>query len=84
MKLISFLGALSIIFSLVLMVDTIIKKINGSSAEGFPTVILLQLGMGSVLLFSIGILAEYLAEIYKEIKQRPMYIIDKEYREKDE
>jgi len=84
LKVISFLGALSIIFSVVLMVDTIIKKINGSSAEGFPTVILLQLGMGSVLLFSIGILAEYLAEIYKEIKQRPMYIIDKEYREKDE
>lgn len=84
LKIISVLGALSILFSLILMVDTLIKKINGSSAEGFPTVILLQLGMGSLLLFSIGIVAEYLAEIYKEIKKRPSYIIDKEQRGEDE
>lgn len=84
LKIISFVGILSIVLSFILMVHTLYQKINGTSAEGFPTIILIQLGMGSVILFSIGILAEYISEIYKEIKSRPTYIVDKEYREKDE
>lgn len=74
LRTITWLGVLLFLFSLVLGVDTLLKTFNGNSAEGFPTVILLVLGIGSLILFSLGLIGEYLAEIYQEIKSRPKYI----------
>jgi dolichol-phosphate mannosyltransferase len=44
---------------------------------GNPTIVILTLFMGGVQLISIGILGEYIARIYDEVKQRPKYILDK-------
>ncbi|VAW49248.1 Glycosyltransferase [hydrothermal vent metagenome] len=79
LKLITWLGLISFIFSIAITADTVIKKLRGLSAEGFPTVILLQLGIGSLVLFSLGIIGEYLSEIYKEIKNRPTYVLSKKF-----
>jgi dolichol-phosphate mannosyltransferase len=82
LKAITWIGLFALIFSIVLTIDTLIKTFSGNSAKGFPTVILLQLGIGSLILISLGVIAEYLAEIYTEIKSRPGYIIDKETKDK--
>lgn len=77
LKLISWTGFILFIFSIILGVDTVLKTINSSPAEGIPTIIILILFIGSIILFCLGIIGEYLAEIYKEIKSRPSYVINK-------
>ena len=48
------------------------------AADGFSTVILLLLIIGSILMLCIGIMGYYLSKIYEEIKQRPRYIVSEE------
>ena len=47
----------------------------GQALEGFTTVILLLLLIGSVLMICLGIIGYYIAKIYEEIKDRPRYIV---------
>ena len=58
-----------------MVVNTLYNKITGISQEGFSTVILLLLIIGSIIMFSLGIIGHYLSKIYEEIKFRPRYII---------
>jgi dolichol-phosphate mannosyltransferase len=46
------------------------------AVSGFTTVILLILLIGSLLMFALGLLGIYVAQIYDEIKQRPIYLIN--------
>jgi len=43
---------------------------------GNPTIVILILFMGGIQLISVGILGEYIARIYDEVKQRPKFIVD--------
>ncbi len=47
----------------------------GRAAGGMTTVVILILLLGGLLLLSLGIVAEYVAAIYEEIKGRPRYIV---------
>ena len=44
---------------------------------GNPTIVILILFMGGIQLISVGILGEYIARIYEEVKERPRFIIDR-------
>jgi polyisoprenyl-phosphate glycosyltransferase len=44
---------------------------------GNPTIVILILFIGGVQLISVGILGEYIARIYEEVKQRPRFIVDR-------
>lgn len=44
-------------------------------STGRATVILIMLFLGGVIIVLLGILGEYLARIYMEVKQRPIYLI---------
>jgi polyisoprenyl-phosphate glycosyltransferase len=48
---------------------------TGTAISGFTTVILATLGIGGAILISLGVIATYLAAIYDEIKQRPVYLL---------
>ena len=67
--------------SLVLGVQTLIRYLFGNALEGFTTVILLQLFIGSMLMISLGIIGMYLMKIYHEIKGRPRYLVSKTIKE---
>jgi hypothetical protein len=73
--LVTFAGALFFGLSVVLGVQTLYLKLAGRAVSGFATVILLELVIGSFLMISLGIIGEYLARIYEEVKGRPRYII---------
>ena len=51
----------------------------GNAVTGFTTVILLLLGIGSMLMISVGIIGLYISKIYDEIKSRPVYIVKNEF-----
>ncbi|MEY2500652.1 MAG: polyisoprenyl-phosphate glycosyltransferase [Verrucomicrobiota bacterium] len=75
LQLVTFAGALFLVFSIVVGAQTIYLKLSGQAVSGFATVILLELIIGSFLMISLGIIGEYLARIYREVKGRPRYLI---------
>lgn len=50
--------------------------VYGDPVQGFPTLAVLIAFLGGVQLLSLGILGEYLARIFSETKQRPLYLVD--------
>lgn len=77
LQLVTLLGVLVFLCSLILGVHSLWQKISGHALEGFTTVILLLLMIGSILMICLGIIGYYIAKIYEEVKDRPRYIIDR-------
>ena len=69
------IGFLFLLFSLILGVHTLFMKIAGYAVSGFTTVILLQLIVGSCILISLGIIGNYIARIFNEVKRRPRFLV---------
>ena len=51
------------------------QLIWGGSAFGWPSLVCIILFLAGVQLFCIGILGQYLARTYLEVKKRPIYIL---------
>ncbi|HHU54099.1 MAG TPA: glycosyltransferase family 2 protein [Clostridiaceae bacterium] len=66
------------IFFLVLAVQTLINWCSGRAVEGFTTVILLVLLIGSAIMISLSMIALYIANIFNEIKGRPRYLVSEQ------
>jgi glycosyltransferase involved in cell wall biosynthesis len=47
----------------------------GLTPPGFTTLVILNLFFGGMQFAFVGIIAEYIARIYQEVRQRPLYII---------
>ena len=77
LQLVTVMGMISILFSVVLAIQTLVRFLMGNSLGGFTTVILLILIIGGFLMLSLGIIGHYIARIYEEVKGRPKYIISK-------
>lgn len=77
LKLVTWMGIVLIMFSLVLGVQTLVNFFLNRAMEGFTTVILLILIVGGCIMLSLGIIGHYIARIYEEVKGRPKYIINK-------
>ncbi|AGH82371.1 family 2 glycosyl transferase [Psychromonas sp. CNPT3] len=67
---------------LMLLYSVYIRLMTDHWETGWTSILVSILFMGGVQLISIGILGEYVARIYNESKQRPLYII-KQQREVD-
>lgn len=80
LRIVSIIGILFLIGSVVLGIHTIAQKLQGIAVTGFTTVILLLLIIGSFLMISLGIIGEYIAAIYQEVKGRPRYLIAEQHR----
>lgn len=75
LQLVTVMGIVSILISVILGIQTLVRYLMGNSAEGFTTVILLILLIGGFIMLSLGIIGHYIARIYEEVKGRPKYII---------
>ena len=76
LHLITVLGIVTLIISIVFSVVALVQKLTGTALGGFTTVIILLLFIGSIIMISLGIIGYYIARIYEEIKGRPRYIIE--------
>ncbi len=77
LQLVTGMGIVSILFSLALGAQTLVKYLSGTAVEGFTTVILLVLIIGGFIMVSLGIIGHYIARIYEEVKGRPKFIISR-------
>ena len=51
--------------------------VRGDAVPGFPTLVTLVLFLGGLQLMALGIIGEYLARMFIEVKQRPLYLVQR-------
>jgi len=72
-------GLIGFVISLISLIYAIyivtVTLIFGADLPGFPTLVVAIMFLGGIQLLSIGILGEYIARIFTEVKQRPKYLL---------
>ena len=69
-------GVIAFLISIIFIIFIIIRRIIwGDPVAGWASTICIVLLVSGIQLFSIGILGQYLAKTYTEVKQRPHFII---------
>ena len=75
LRLATFLGSISGIAAVLYLIAVVLQKLFwGIDVPGYATIIVLILFFGSVQLFCIGIIGEYVGRIFEQSKNRPIYI----------
>lgn len=77
MQCVTVAGVFVLLMAVVLGIQSLVNYFSGHAVEGFTTVILLILIIGSIIMISLGIIGYYIAKIYEEVKGRPRYLISK-------
>ena len=79
----TYIGLIVSLFAFAYMVFVLVKALLfGDPVAGYPTLLTVILFIGGVQLLTIGIIGEYLAKVFVEVKKRPVYIV-REYRGKE-
>ena len=83
MQIVTILGTLFFILAVILGIQSLVYKFTGRALEGFTTVIIIELLVGSISMVSMGIIGYYIAKMYEELKGRPRYIFATEINTRD-
>ncbi len=67
------ISAVGLIYAVYIIIRTFV---SGPDVEGYPSQICAILVLGGLILIALGIIGEYVARIYLEVKNRPIFIID--------
>lgn len=79
LRLISAVGLFAIFVSTIVGIDAICDKfIRHDAPSGWATIVILLVFIGGFQIFCLGIIGEYLGQIFNEVKDRPRYIVEKE------
>ena len=65
------ISAMALIY---MVVRVIIAMIWGNPVAGYPSLLAITLTLGGFILLALGIIGEYVARTYMQVKQRPIYI----------
>lgn len=77
MRIICFIGIVSLIVSFLQLLSLIVNYLRGAETiRGWASTICLIWFFGGLILFSLGIIGEYIGKMYLETKHRPRYIIE--------
>ncbi|HIY91472.1 glycosyltransferase family 2 protein [Companilactobacillus sp. HBUAS56275] len=82
-KMIMGLGFFIVLISIVLLIYSLVQKINGNVVNGWSSLMISIWALGGVQLISISVIGEYVGKIFSEVKQRPRFTIERDiYTEK--
>lgn len=76
LRIVTALGLVTMVLGFFIAADAYIGWLQGRAVSGFATIIFTLLIIGSFIMISLGIIGEYIAKIYDEIKGRPAYLIE--------
>lgn len=72
----SYIGFFSFAFAVIYGIYIVVRTILfGTDSAGWPTLVVLIVGMGGLQLLCLGIVGKYIGKIYLESKNRPLYLI---------
>jgi len=81
LRIIAVLGFIMAVFSIGLGIYVLIEKyLLNNTPAGWATIVTLMAFFGGLQLFCMGIIGEYLGQVFREVKARPRYIIETELR----
>jgi len=75
LRIVTFLGLMTLVLGFVVASEALWSWYHGQAVSGFATIIITLLLIGSFIMISLGIIGEYIAKIYEEIKARPPYLV---------
>ncbi len=75
-KLITELGFLIFIISIVVLIYCLVQFFTGHTIQGWTTTVLSVWAIGGLIMISLGVIGEYIGKIYLETKNRPRFIIE--------
>jgi glycosyltransferase involved in cell wall biosynthesis len=70
------ISSISLFYGLFLVLKTIIFGID---VPGYASTIVIILFLGGIQLITLGVIGEYIARIYEEVKARPIYLVRETY-----
>lgn len=77
LRLMTFLGITVSCGAMLYMIFTLVMALMyGDPVAGYPTLITVMLFLGGMQLLALGIIGEYLGQIFHESKHRPIYLVD--------
>ncbi len=80
LRLSTYFGFFLALFSLLGIVIAVVLRLSGNNVfYGQATTLVVVLFLGGIQLIFLGIIGEYLARIYDDVKARPLYIVAKAY-----
>ena len=74
------ISGLAVAYGFYVVIETFIY---GNPVSGWPTLTVAIMFFSGIQLLSIGILGEYIGQIFNEVKQRPLYLIAEDISSKD-
>lgn len=77
LRIVTILGSATLLFGMGVAVDALFSWFHGIAVSGFTTTIMTLLIIGSFIMISLGVIGEYIAKIYDEIKARPIYLVER-------
>ena len=81
LKFASYAGLLTALIAFGYGVKVIVKTLlYGDPVAGYPTLVVLVLFLGGLQLMALGLIGEYLARMFIEVKQRPLYLVQEHLR----
>ncbi len=82
LRLITTIGIVIFIASLLMLLYALISWISGSTTQGWTSTLASIWMIGGIQLLSLGVIGEYVGKIYNETKHRPRFIIDRYLNER--
>lgn len=81
LRFVAVLGFFMALFGFLVGVETVIEKIFWhNSPNGWATTIILLCVFGGIQLFCLGLIGEYVGQVFREVKARPRYVKDIELK----
>ena len=79
LRIIAFIGVVTVFASVLFSLEVLFEKyILHNAPAGWATIVILMAFFGGLQIFCLGIIGEYLGQIFNEVKARPRYIKEKE------
>lgn len=80
LRLAGILGFICMLLALISSVVSIYKYAIGAAVPGWTSLIIIILFLGAAQLFCLGVMGEYVAKIFMQVRRRPRYIVEKRLR----
>lgn len=77
LRLAGFMSLLCMLAALVCCVFSFFRYLEGEVIQGWTSLMIVALLLGSVQLFCLSVMGEYIAKIFTEVRRRPRYIVEK-------
>ena len=75
LQLVPLMGVIMLLISVILGTEALVSRIRGESITGFATLEITMLFSGSMIMIGLGIVGQYLARVYDELKKRPTFLV---------